>query len=129
MARTRRGETFADTVARTRAEPPVPEPDDPDTPRLPSGERLVRVCHDLPPGEARDLVAGGALLAFEGCGCGGGRGCAPTWYDEHERRRAAALLPRVRGRRAPSWIDLWTAPDDSVVVYAHGEVLWADLMW
>ena len=52
MTRTPRGETFADIVARTRAEPPAPEPDDPDAPRLPGGERLVR---DRDPRQMRDL--------------------------------------------------------------------------
>ena len=126
-----RGETFAQIVARTLAEPPRPEPEDPSTPRLPDGRRLTEVRSALTPGEARDLVAGGALLAFEGCGCGGGPGCEPRWYDADERRRATTVLPRIRAKTHPGWIDLWSPVDDAAthVVHVHGEVLWGDLMW
>lgn len=126
-----RGETFAQIVARTRAEPPAPEVEDPAAPRMPDGRRLVELRAAIDPAEARELVAAGALLAFEGCGCGGGPGCAPTWYDADERRRAAEVVPRVRAKRHPGWIDLWSPVDDpgAQVVYVHGEVLWGDLMW
>lgn len=65
----------------------------------------------LTPGEARELVAEGALLASD-------------------RRRAARLLPRIRARSHPGFIDLWNPVDDAAtyVVHVHGEVLRGDLM-
>lgn len=127
--------SFADIVAEVRAEP-IPAREvrpgehsaagelfDPD------GAVLSRVG-ELSPGQARTYVRQGALLAWEGCGCGGWQGCQPTWYDDAARRiLAERAAPRFRPRRhgAPTWIDLWQG-DGGPVVYAHGDVVWGDAL-
>jgi len=93
----------------------------------PDGHPVERVG-ELSPGEARAAVAAGALLAFEGCGCGGSAsGCEPEWASaEACSSLARGGAPRlVKGYGSPTWIDLWTGGTRSVV-FLHGDVRWDD---
>jgi hypothetical protein len=94
----------------------------------PEGTRLEQAEDELTPAEALRHVAGGALLAYEGCGCGGMAGCAPVWAEASELTElASGPKPRfVKGFGAPTWIDLWT-DGTREVVFAHGDVEWGSL--
>jgi hypothetical protein len=92
----------------------------------PSGRLLVLKQQAVGPAEAVQRVSDGALVAFEGCGCGGWAGCAPEWFtgDRLLRLRTGPGPRFVRGHGAPTWIDVW-ASGAGEVVFAHGEVDWA----
>lgn len=94
----------------------------------PSGRRLILLHEDITPERAREWVSGGALVAYEGCGCGGGTGCQPDWLpsDALARLQSAPAPEFVGGHGAPTWIDVWSSDLDLVVVYLHGDVQWGD---
>lgn len=127
--------TFAEIVAETLAEPrPMGVPDLRPGSFNANGEFFDRDGHllaqvgEVTPGEARKLVAQGALLAFEGCGCGGWAGCQPEWIEESVRAELGASKPRfVRAYGSPTWIDLWRS-EAGTVVFAHGDVEWGDAL-
>ena len=75
--------------------------------------------------EAQRLLSGGALVAFERCGCGGGGGCTADWLsDEQLVALRSGPPPRFADRlRSPTWIDVWTN-ETRTVIYAHGDVAW-----
>lgn len=135
MARRRREPTFCEIVGEARARPPRP------TRRIvpgtinadghlygPGRDLLTRVKAQITPAQARSFVDAGALVAYEGCGCGGWYGCAPSWFVPDEL--PAGVRPRlVKGFGSPTWIDLWES-DVSVVVFLHGDVEWGEaLSW
>lgn len=129
----KRSRSFAEIVADVAAERSASEPErDPiEWPGTfdgagdltdPDGRHLERIGR-ITPKQASAAVSAGALLAFEGCGCGGYVGCQPTWLDE-EARGALMGKPRFTKRYgAPTWIDLWRG-DGVEVVLAHGDVEW-----
>ncbi len=128
--------TFSEIVAEVHAQPPrkpavYPGGHSPDGAFSdPAGHRLTRVSA-LSPNETQQLVLDGALLAWEGCGCGGfAGGCQPTWVEDGERIRiASSSTPRFTEHPGvlSSWIDLWEH-EETVVVYAHGSVVWEDAL-
>lgn len=89
------------------------------------GELLRLRDEDVTAEEAQRLVTGGALVAFETCGCGGGGGCKARWLsDEQLLALRSGSPPRIPDRlHAPTWIDVW-ANEARTVVYAHGDVAW-----
>jgi hypothetical protein len=93
-----------------------------------SGHVLTCTTSDVTPETAQALVDDGAVIAFEGCGCGGGNGCGPEWFvDDALASVRGGSRPRfVRGYGSPTWIDVWTS-DESTVVFAHGDVVWGSL--
>lgn len=127
--------SFADVVAEVKAQAApargvVVRPGE----HTPGGElldpegNLVTCVGEISRGQARTLVRSGALLAWEGCGCGGWTGCQPTWFDAEVRSALRERsTPRFKTKRhgAPTWIDLWQG-DGGSVVYAHGDVVWGD---
>lgn len=124
--------SFAEIVAEVQAAPGSGADDLTDrtnTLRDPNGTVLERTLPDATPQLAARLVREGALLAFEGCGCGGWAGCPLVWIDEAGRSRAAQATPRF-GRHArrgwPSWIEVWEG-STATLVYVHGDVVWADV--
>lgn len=91
----------------------------------PDGDVLIRVKSSISPSKAASLVATGALVAFEDCGCGGyAGGCIPEWVST-ERLAAAGKPKFVKGYGSPTWIDIWKS-DSSTVVFLHGDVKWGD---
>jgi len=92
-----------------------------------AGNLLTRVG-EVSPKQAQELVANGALLAFEGCGCGGSAGCKAEWIESSVRDGLATMRPRfVKGYGSPTWIDFWQGEERSVV-YAHGDVEWGEAL-
>lgn len=94
----------------------------------PGGRRLFLLHEDIRPHRAREWVSGGALVAYEACGCGGWTGCQPDWLtsDGLSRLQSAPAPQFVGGHGAPTWIDVWSSALDRVVVYLHGDVRWGD---
>lgn len=93
----------------------------------PAGNLLTREG-EISPKHAQEMVADGAGLAFEGCGCGGAAGCNAEWIDASVRDGLASTRPRfVKGYGSPTWIDLWHG-EGGPVVYAHGDVEWGDAL-
>ena len=133
MARRRGEPTFREIVGEERSRPPVPRrPVVPGTFDLdgqlygPSSDRLTKVRAEITPAQARSFVDAGALVAYEGCGCGGWHGCVPSWFRPDEL--PAGVPPRfVKGLGSPTWIDRWES-DVSVVVFLHGDVEWGDAL-
>jgi hypothetical protein len=94
----------------------------------PSGEQVVLKKTSVSPSEAAELVAAGALVVFEGCGCGGSAGgCTPEWLDTEQvaRIRVAGKPEFIRGYGSPTWIDYWIGESETVV-FLHGDVKWGD---
>jgi len=93
----------------------------------PSGRPLLPAQEYVTPELAQELVAGGALVAHEGCGCGGWTGCQPEWLSPEAlaRLRSAPVPELVGGHGVPTWIDVWSN-DVAQVVYLHGDVPWGD---
>ena len=90
--------------------------------------RLVTHVGQITPKQAQEYVAQGALVAFEGCGCGGSAGCAAEWFDSEIREELASKRPKfIKGYGSPTWIEIWQG-DGPSVVYAHGDVEWGDVM-
>jgi hypothetical protein len=94
----------------------------------PDGKRLELTDDELTPGEAQRHISEHALLAYEGCGCGGVAECAPVWATAKELAQLkSGPKPRlVKGHGAPTWVDLWT-DGTRKVVFAHGDVDWGSL--
>lgn len=95
----------------------------------PEGELVRRTKAQATPSEARKLVLLGARVAYEGCGCGGGGGCTPSWLDREDAAKAAAATkPQFTGEYgSPTWIDVWKGDADTVV-FLHGDVRWGILV-
>jgi len=133
MKNKRREPTFSEIVSEERAKPVLFLTDvssgevngegkffDPD------GKLMTRVKSEITPKEARRYVNHGALVAYEGCGCGGGGGCSPSWFTPDQL--PAGVKPRfVKGYGSPTWIDLWKS-EASTVVFLHGDVEWGDAL-
>lgn len=131
----KRQRSFAETVAEVRATPARPRDVHPGGHNAdgdlfdPAGTLLTRTRASITTADAKALVADGALLARESCGCGGWAGCEIDWIADGAR----AALRYVSGpvlagrRRTPTWIDLWEGAG-SVVVFAHGDVRWGDVL-
>ena len=94
----------------------------------PVGNVLVRIG-TVTPKEAQRRIRDGARLAWETCGCGGWTGCEPIWIPDDVRNKlSVAPKPRfVPKHGVEPWIDLWQG-NGGPVVYAHGDVKWANAL-
>ena len=89
-------------------------------------QRWILAAESVEPEVARRLVATGALLAHDACGCGGT--CGIELLDSE----IALELPEVGSPeistdpRHPGWLSHWTSEDDPTValVLASGRVTW-----
>lgn len=89
----------------------------------PDGAILSKLDGDWTEEDALAAVRSGALVAFEGCGCGSG--CTPEWFNADELAHVAEPPQPTRGD-APSWIEIWHSPARQVV-FVHGDFTWAQL--
>jgi hypothetical protein len=87
----------------------------------PDGTPLECPGEYLCPDDALTELCNGALLAFEGCGCGGRGGCAPDWLDSRQRRELGRAGRRLLTNGC--WIELWIGGRIRVV-FAHGPIRW-----
>lgn len=94
----------------------------------PQGRLLAKDRAQLTPVEAAEHLQQGAVLAFEGCGCGGSGKCEISWITVSDAKSLLGTKPKfVKGFGSPTWIDLWRG-DGSTVVFAHGDVEWGDML-
>ena len=76
----------------------------------------------LSPKRAQELVAAGAPVVFDDCGCNGY--CGLGWPNDEERRRLARCSPpRVRRKRFGR-LEEWRTREGSPVVFVSGDVHW-----
>ena len=95
----------------------------------PAGTELSESYATVTPHEALALARAGAVVAFEGCGCGGGAGCPIEWYGPADVRAMIVAGPPafVKGNGSPTWIDVWSG-GETTLVFAHGNVRWSNYM-
>lgn len=91
----------------------------------PEGVALSRVEGEWSEDQALAAVRAGAHVAYEDCGCGGGAGCQPDWFTGEELNLLRQPPQPTRGS-APSWIEIWQAPQRRVV-FVHGDYRWHGL--
>lgn len=137
MAKKQRGPTFAEIVQEPTYSEVTPAPGT----RVPlegaidaqgvfrdlTGHPLDLASEEINADAAQHLVKAGAQVAFEGCGCAGGYGCQPLWVADDDLAALALGAPprHVRTYEAPTWFDVWSNPDVTVV-FAHGDVEWGN---
>lgn len=92
----------------------------------PDGQVLRCTARDITPRQAKKLVLRGALVAHEGCGCGGGYSdCGPVWVTAASLEQLpSSAPPEFVDGQSPTWIDAWKG-EDVTVVFTHGDVEWA----
>jgi hypothetical protein len=130
MAAKRRGEhtSFEDVVTGLRRARPIPAlpdtvpfgqlpPTDPQRVAYPIAVRALRAA------EARELVADGAALAWDCCGCGAAQ-CL-RWFGSSDRDRLAAG-GRPVAEKGDLW--LWSNADGDLAVIAESDTEWGDLL-
>lgn len=96
----------------------------------PSGRTYTQVTDAITPKRAAELLATGAAVVWDGCGCHGA-GCKADWVEgeriERLRRSGRPSVSRIApgSKRAPSaWIEEWRAADGAVLLYVAGTVVW-----
>ena len=120
--------SFEDVVTGLRKARPIAAlPDTVPFGQLPPTD-LKRVAYPiavraLRPAQARELVADGAALAWDGCGCGAAQ-CL-TWFGSSDCDRLAASGKPLAGKGG-LW--LWSDADGDLAVLAESGNEWGDLM-
>lgn len=130
MAKREIRESFADVVRRVKALPATPPWVAPgrqgSTWGDSSGQRAYAlVTDDLTPLAAQALVADGAVLVYDACGCGGAE-CELDWIGEQDAADLAAagapvLRPTKDGRAD---LEHWRSADGRDLVVLAVEVTW-----
>lgn len=132
--RRRRAErpVFADIVDEAR-KTPTPQAFPSPTLVAADGKRYVPSGRSLEPGQAVELVAGGAVLAWDSCGCLGG--CEFEWFGSADRAELVRTGPpelrhrsgrRYRGR---GHLTEWRTTAGDVLVLASEDVRWGSFMY
>lgn len=91
------------------------------------GRPLELVPEEFSTDEAKRSVKARAHVSYEGCGCGGGYGCQPSWMSEEDLSalRSGPAPRKVRTYGAPTWFDVWSNTEVTVV-FVHGDVEWGN---
>lgn len=84
--------------------------------------KLYHYVQDIGEGRIHDLLASGAVVVRDECGCAGG--CQIEWLEPTDRR--ARDIPAVGNKRGQlGFIEEWAAPDGSSLIYYGGpHVYW-----
>lgn len=92
------------------------------------GEPLRISSGDVSSRQAKKCVLRGALVALEGCGCGGAYGdCGPRWMSiDLVEKLKMAPPPLLVPSEVPTWIDVWKG-GHTTVVFCHGTIEWVGL--
>ena len=94
----------------------------------PDGERFELVRQDLTPIEARQLVAQGALVVVDACGCGAGpgSGCELLWLLPGQLIELARTVPELHAsNNGLAYLAEWrSVGGDRSLVQVAGEVSW-----
>jgi hypothetical protein len=93
--------------------------------RAQDGRRYWMADARLSPRRAYELVAAGAAVAFDDCGCGGF--CGPVCVDHDRLKRLVQHgPPRVRRKgKGIGALEEWRTDDGDLLVLARGDVRWA----
>jgi hypothetical protein len=135
VAKKQRGPTFADIVREPTYSELTPAPgrrvpfegavDQAGVFRDLDGHTLELASEEITTADAQELLQAGAQVAYEECGCGGGYGCQPIWVvgEDLAALRSGPAPRQVRTYGAPTWFDVWSNTDVTVV-FAHGDIEW-----
>lgn len=130
MPKRRASESFADVVAHVKASPVRPALVRPGRHGDTWGDRSQRrayelVTDELSPADARALVAQGAALVYDECGCGGVE-CRLDWVSSADAQRLAVAGPPVLHPPKNGRADLehWRSADGRNLVVAAVAVTW-----
>lgn len=128
MTTRRRRPVFADIVDEVKHEPPAPPGPGPML-FAPDGCGY-RWVDELTPAGAMDLVAGGALVAWDSCGCLGGCGDL-RWLDPAAGPRLIQAGPPILRTRkgTPGELSYWCAQNGQTLVLASYDVRWGRFMF
>lgn len=131
--RARSEPTFAAVVDDLQRRPPAPTPDDRSRLRSPDGRVFFPSVDELSPAEAAAMVAAGATVAWDSCGCQGY--CGMEWFPATDNARFLRAGPPEfvpRSRKVPhadGHLSAWRTDDGQVLVLATREVRWGGLMF
>lgn len=137
MATKRRQPTFAEIVDDVRSQPVAP----------PSGRHAIRPGQLNQAGEffdlagrplqfegrvtageaARLIINQAALVAYEGCGCGGWSHCRPSWASSSQLSALADTKGLDDLLDSQEWIETYSG-DAGQVVFLHGGDDWEDMI-
>jgi hypothetical protein len=130
--RRRRRPVFADIIDDVQ-NTPTPAPPPPPALVAPDGKRYFHTGRPVEPVAAVDLIAGGAVLAWDSCGCLGG--CEFEWFQPSDRaelvRTGPPELRHQSGKRyrGQGHLTEWRTTDGAVLVLASEDVRWGTFMY
>lgn len=87
----------------------------------PDGRVYRRESGRISPGRAQELLAAGAAMAVDDCGCGGF--CGLEWPSPAERTDLARRPPALTRRRF-GWLEEWRSADGHSLLLQNGDVRW-----
>ncbi len=123
---------FADIVNEAKNAPSLPSPPPPSL-IAPDGNCFFRTGRSLAPDEAVDLVAAGAIVAWDSCGCLGY--CDIDWFaasDQAELVRTGPpelRQPTKRRNRGHGELTEWQTCAGDTLVLASQDVRWGRFMY
>lgn len=123
---------FADLVIEAKIAASLPSPPPPSL-VAPDGNRFFRTGRSLAPAEAVDLVAAGAIVAWDSCGCLGY--CDMNWFaaaDQAEFVRTGPpelRRPTKRRNRGHGELTEWQTCAGDTLVLASQDVRWGRFMY
>jgi hypothetical protein len=127
--RRQRAETFADIVAREKAQPArgpsAPEGRHGDYWGDPDRRRFELVSGDLSPAEAVKLAEKGARVVYDACGCGG-QECRLDWLSPEDVKLVSISGPPDLhpGKDGRANLEHWRSADGKDLVVAAVAVSW-----
>ncbi len=111
--------TFAEMVTEASNEPPRPPEFRPDEFLTdPSGKVFQRIDAALSATRANELIAAGAAIAFDDCGCGGQ--CSVEWAEQSSVAAVPETKKRKKGRAASASLEEWRSRDGAIMVLVSG---------
>ncbi len=101
--------------------------------RAPDGRVFRETTAALDPAAAQELVAAGATVAWDSCGCRGY--CGMEWFDRADNAlflRTGSpqfVAPSRKVPHATGHLSAWRTDDGQVLVLASREVRWGGLLF
>ena len=87
----------------------------------PDGDIYRLVARRVSPDRAQELLASGAMVVVDDCGCGGY--CGLFWPAASERTDMATRRPQLKRNRF-GWLDEWADGAGTSLLFVNGDVRW-----